>query len=96
MFYTSTRTVIPSYIFSPHSSIPLKNQAFPPLSPQNPLPKITHQKTSNFLDKSTKSRTPPKSQHNTAIYTTLVDTLIIKNPCKLRLIATSKHLLPNI
>ncbi len=96
MSYTSNRTVIFSYLSPSPISKPLINQAFQPLSPQNAPPKHTHQKTSIFLDKSTKSRIIHKLQHNTITCTTFVDTLIIKNPCKLRLIATSKHLLPNI
>lgn len=96
LFFTLRRTVIRSYLSLPQLPKSLINQLFQPLHPQNSLPKFTHQKTSIFLDKSTKSRIIHKLQHNTITCTTFVDTLIIKNPCKLRLIATSKHLLPNI
>lgn len=85
MFYTPTRTVIFSQLSHTPIPQPLIIQLFQPLPPQNSLPKFTHQKTSIFLDKSTKSRIIHKSQHNIIINTTFVDTLIIKNPCKLRL-----------
>lgn len=96
LFFTLRRTVVFSQLSHTPIPQPLIIQLFQPLHPQNSLPKFTHQKTSIFLDKSTKSRIIHKLQHNTITCTTFVDTLIIKNPCKLRLIATSKHLLPNI
>lgn len=58
------RTVIFSYLLPPqHPKSPTKS-SIPALHQQNPSSQLTHQKTSIFALKSTKIRSPPKSQHN--------------------------------